>query len=56
MRVAMLSPVSGAYFLNGAIAKGENTRTPTKWTSRHPDLAVWITSILSIILTFIVST
>jgi K(+)-stimulated pyrophosphate-energized sodium pump len=55
MRVAMLVSSSGAYFLNGLISKAKyanademDFETPLTWL-------VWITSILSIILTFIVS-
>jgi K(+)-stimulated pyrophosphate-energized sodium pump len=55
MRVAMLISSSGAYFLNGLISKAKYAKademdfeTPLTWL-------VWITSILSIVLTFIVS-
>ena len=55
MRVAMLVSSSGAYFLNGLISKAKyanademDFETPLTWL-------VWITSILSIVLTFIVS-
>jgi len=55
MRVAMLVSISGAYFINGLISKAKyanademDFETPLTWL-------VWITSILSIVLTFIVS-
>ena len=55
MRVAMLVSSSGAYFINGLISKAKyanademDFETPLTWL-------VWITSILSIVLTFIVS-
>ncbi|MGA3012145.1 MAG: sodium-translocating pyrophosphatase [Terracidiphilus sp.] len=55
MRVAMLVSSSGAYFLNGLISKARyanademDFETPLTWL-------VWITSIISIVLTFIVS-
>jgi len=55
MRVAMLVSSSGAYFINGLISNAKyanademDFETPLTWL-------VWITSILSIVLTFIVS-
>jgi K(+)-stimulated pyrophosphate-energized sodium pump len=55
MRVAMLVSSSGAYFLNGLISNAKyanademDFETPLTWL-------VWITSIVSIILTFVVS-
>src|SRR6202521_5113129 len=55
MRIMMLVAAAAAYFINGAIAKARfgdadvmNFETPLTWL-------VWITSIVSIVLTFIVS-
>jgi K(+)-stimulated pyrophosphate-energized sodium pump len=55
MRVAMLVSSSGAYFINGLISKAKyanademDFETPLTWL-------VWITSIISIALTFVVS-
>ncbi|MGA2694655.1 MAG: sodium-translocating pyrophosphatase [Terriglobales bacterium] len=55
MRIMMLVAAAVAYFINGAIAKARfagadvmNFETPLTWL-------VWITSIVSIVLTFIVS-
>ncbi|HEX5315230.1 MAG TPA: sodium/proton-translocating pyrophosphatase, partial [Candidatus Kapabacteria bacterium] len=55
MRIMMLVSSAGAYFLNEAIAKARysnandmNFETPLTWL-------VWLTSVISIILTFIVS-
>src|ERR1700720_1547057 len=55
MRIAMLVASAAAYFINGAVAKARyanvdkmNFETPLTWL-------VWLTSIVSIILTYIVS-
>src|SRR6266849_5637196 len=55
MRIAMLVSSAVAYFINGAIAKARfgtadkmNFETPLTWL-------VWLTSLISIVLTFIVS-
>jgi K(+)-stimulated pyrophosphate-energized sodium pump len=55
MRVAMLVSSSGAYFLNGAIAKAKYANSDEMDFEAPLTSLVWITSILSIILTFIVS-
>jgi K(+)-stimulated pyrophosphate-energized sodium pump len=55
MRVAMLVSSSGAYFLNGAIAHAKFADAD-EMDFEHPLTSlVWITSIVSIILTFVVS-
>ena len=55
MRVAMLVSSAGAYFLNGAIAKAMYGHAD-EMNFEHPLTSlVWITSIISIILTFVVS-
>jgi K(+)-stimulated pyrophosphate-energized sodium pump len=55
MRVAMLVSSSGAYFLNGAIAKAKYADSE-EMDFEHPLTSlVWITSIVSIALTFVVS-
>jgi K(+)-stimulated pyrophosphate-energized sodium pump len=55
MRVAMLVSSAGAYFLNGAIAKAKYGHAD-EMDFEHPLTSlVWITSIISIILTFVVS-
>ena len=55
MRVAMLVSSSGAYFLNGAIAHAKFADSD-EMDFEHPLTSlVWITSIVSIILTFVVS-
>ncbi len=55
MRVAMLVSSSGAYFLNGAIARGKWGNADEMDFETPLTSLVWITSILSILLTFIVS-
>ena len=55
MRVAMLVSSSGAYFLNGAIAKAKYANSDEMDFEAPLTSLVWITSIVSIILTFIVS-
>ncbi len=55
MRVAMLVSSAGAYFLNGAIAHAKYAHSD-EMNFEHPLTSlVWITSIVSIILTYIVS-
>ena len=55
MRVAMLLSSSGAYFLNGAIARAKYANADDMDFEAPLTSLVWITSIVSIILTFIVS-
>ena len=55
MRVAMLVSSSGAYFLNGAIAQAKYANSDEMDFEAPLTSLVWITSIVSIILTFIVS-
>jgi K(+)-stimulated pyrophosphate-energized sodium pump len=55
MRVAMLLSSSGAYFLNGAIAKAKYANSDEMDFEAPLTSLVWITSIVSIVLTFIVS-
>ncbi len=55
MRVAMLVSSSAAYFLNGAIAKAKYRNADEMDFETPLTSLVWITSIVSIILTFIVS-
>ena len=55
MRVAMLLSSAGAYFLNGAIAKAMYQNSDEMDYEKPLTSLVWITSILSIALTFIVS-
>ncbi|MGA1980987.1 MAG: sodium-translocating pyrophosphatase [Acidobacteriaceae bacterium] len=55
MRVAMLLSSSGAYFLNGAIAHAKYANSEEMDFEAPLTSLVWITSITSIILTFIVS-
>jgi K(+)-stimulated pyrophosphate-energized sodium pump len=55
MRVAMLVSSSAAYFLNGAIAKARYGSADEMDFETPLTSLVWITSIVSIILTFIVS-
>jgi K(+)-stimulated pyrophosphate-energized sodium pump len=55
MRVAMLISSAGAYFLNGAIARAKYAHAD-EMDFEHPLTSlVWITSIISIVLTYIVS-
>ena len=55
MRVAMLVSSSGAYFINGLIARAKYANAD-EMNFEHPLTSlVWITSIISIILTYIVS-
>jgi K(+)-stimulated pyrophosphate-energized sodium pump len=55
MRVAMLLSSAGAYFLNGAIAKAKYANAD-EMDFEHPLTSlVWITSVISIALTYIVS-
>ena len=55
MRVAMLVSSSGAYFLNGAIAKAKYVNSDEMDFEAPLTSLVWITSVLSIALTFVVS-
>ena len=55
MRVAMLVSSSGAYFLNGAIAHAKYANSDDMDFETPLTSLVWITSIVSIILTYIVS-
>jgi K(+)-stimulated pyrophosphate-energized sodium pump len=55
MRVAMLVSSSGAYFLNGVIAKAKYVNSDEMDFEAPLTSLVWITSILSIILTFVVT-
>jgi K(+)-stimulated pyrophosphate-energized sodium pump len=55
MRVAMLLSSSGAYFLNGAIAHAKYAHSDEMDFEAPLTSLVWITSIVSIILTYIVS-
>jgi K(+)-stimulated pyrophosphate-energized sodium pump len=55
MRVAMLVSSAGAYFLNTAIARAKYANSDEMNFEAPLTSLVWITSILSIILTFIVS-
>ena len=55
MRVAMLVSSSGAYFLNGAIAKAKYANSDEMDFEAPLTSLVWITSIVSILLTFVVS-
>jgi len=55
MRVAMLVSSSAAYFLNGAIAKAKYANADEMDFETPLTSLVWITSIVSIALTFIVS-
>ena len=55
MRVMMLVSSAGSYFLNGAIAKAQHGNSD-KMNFEHPLTSlVWITSIVSIVLTYIIS-
>ena len=55
MRVAMLISSSGAYFLNGFIAKMKYANSDEMDFEAPLTSLVWITSIVSIVLTYIVS-
>jgi K(+)-stimulated pyrophosphate-energized sodium pump len=55
MRVAMLLSSSGAYFLNGLIAKAKYANSDEMDFEAPLTSLVWITSITSIILTYIVT-
>ena len=55
MRVAMLVSSSCAYFLNGAIAHARYAKSDEMDFEAPLTSLVWITSIVSIILTFIVT-
>jgi K(+)-stimulated pyrophosphate-energized sodium pump len=55
MRVAMLVSSSAAYFLNGAIAKAKYAHSDEMDFESPLTSLVWITSIVSIVLTYIVS-
>jgi K(+)-stimulated pyrophosphate-energized sodium pump len=55
MRVAMLVSSSGAYFINGAIAHAKYANADKMDFEAPLTSLVWITSIISIILTYIVS-
>jgi len=55
MRVAMLVSSSAAYFLNGAIAKAKYANSDEMDFEAPLTSLVWITSVVSIMLTFIVS-
>ncbi len=55
MRVAMLVSSSGAYFLNGAIAHAKYANSDEMDFEAPLTSLVWITSIVSIILTYVVT-
>ena len=55
MRVAMLVSSAGAYFLNGAIAHAKYANSDEMSFEAPLTSLVWVTSIISIIVTFIVS-
>jgi K(+)-stimulated pyrophosphate-energized sodium pump len=55
MRVAMLLSSAGAYFLNGAIARAKYANSDEMNFEAPLTSLVWITSIVSIVLTYIVS-
>ena len=55
MRVAMLVSSAGAYFLNGAIAHAKYAHSDEMNFEAPLTSLVWITSIISIVLTYIVS-
>jgi len=55
MRVAMLVSSSGAYFLNGAIARAKYANSDEMDFEAPLTSLVWITSIVSIILTYVVT-
>jgi K(+)-stimulated pyrophosphate-energized sodium pump len=55
MRVAMLVSSSGAYFLNGAIAHAKYANSDEMDYEAPLTSLVWITSVISIVLTFVVS-
>ena len=55
MRVAMLISSAGAYFLNGAIAHAKYANANEMDFEKPLTSLVWITSIVSIVLTYIVS-
>ena len=55
MRVAMLLSSSGAYFLNGVIAKAKYANSDEMDFEAPLTSLVWITSIVSIILTYVVT-
>jgi K(+)-stimulated pyrophosphate-energized sodium pump len=55
MRVAMLVSSAGAYFLNGAIARAKYAESDEMDFETPLTSLVWITSIVSIILTYIVT-
>jgi K(+)-stimulated pyrophosphate-energized sodium pump len=55
MRVAMLISSSGAYFLNGAIARAKYAHADEMDFEAPLTSLVWMTSIVSIILTYIVT-
>src|SRR5579863_7594491 len=55
MRVAMLLSSSGAYFLNGVIAKAKYANSDEMDFETPLTSLVWITSIVSIVLTYIVT-
>jgi K(+)-stimulated pyrophosphate-energized sodium pump len=55
MRVAMLVSSSAAYFLNGVIAKAKYVNSDEMDFEAPLTSLVWITSVVSIILTFVVS-
>jgi K(+)-stimulated pyrophosphate-energized sodium pump len=55
MRVAMLVSSSGAYFLNGIIAKAKYANSDEMDFEAPLTSLVWLTSIVSIILTYIVT-
>jgi len=55
MRVAMLLSSAGAYFLNGAIAKAKYANADEMDFEGPLTSLVWITSVVSIVLTYVVS-
>ena len=55
MRVAMLISSSGAYFLNGAIAHAKYGNSDEMDFEAPLTSLVWLTSIVSIVLTYVVT-
>src|SRR5205823_4731793 len=55
MRIAMLVASAAAYFINAAIAKARYGNSPNMNFEAPLTSLVWITSIISIILTYVIS-
>src|SRR5207249_7123730 len=55
MRIAMLVSSAAAYFINGAIAKGRFANARAMNFEAPLTSLVWITSIVSIVITYIIS-